>query len=67
MEDHLVCPKDFGCMSVGWYINHSKTPNAYHHDYDYYALSDIKEGEEITVDYNILGEPEEFKEDYYNK
>ena len=61
----LRCPRDFACMEVGWYLNHSKTPNAYHRNYDYYALRDIKEGEEITIDYNSLEEPEEVKEDYY--
>jgi SET domain-containing protein len=65
--DMVSCPKDFGCMEVGWYINHSKDPNAYHKDYNYYALRDIKEGEEITIDYNTLEEPEEAKEEYYSK
>ena len=63
--EELICPRDFGCMEMGWYLNHSKTPNAYHKNYDYYALRDIKEGEEITIDYNDLEEPEEAKEDYY--
>ncbi|MBI2068778.1 MAG: SET domain-containing protein [Candidatus Yanofskybacteria bacterium] len=61
----LMCPQDFGHMELGWHLNHSKMPNAYHKNYDYYALRDIKEGEEITVDYNFLEEPEEAKEDYY--
>jgi SET domain-containing protein len=61
----LVCPRDFGRMEVGWHLNHSKTPNVYHKNYDYYALRNIKEGEEITIDYNLLEEPEESKEDYY--
>ncbi len=63
--DTLRCPKDFGCMEVGWYLNHSKTPNAYHKNYEYYAIRDIKAGEEITIDYNILEEPKEAKENYY--
>lgn len=65
--DMMLCPKDFGCMEVGWYINHSKAPNAYHDNYSYYALRDIKEGEEITIDYNTLGEPEGSKAEYYKK
>lgn len=65
-KSSLLCPKDFGCMEVGWYLNHSSNPNAYHSNYYYYALRDIKKGEEITIDYNALGEPEEFREDYYN-
>ncbi len=63
-DEMLRCPKDFGCMEIGWYLNHSKTPNAYHKNYDYYALKDIKAGEEITIDYNLLGESEEAKKDY---
>ncbi|MFA5355122.1 MAG: SET domain-containing protein [Candidatus Paceibacterota bacterium] len=65
--DMLLCPKDFGHMEVGWYINHSKDPNAYHKDYNYYALRDIKAGEEIIIDYNTLEEPEESKKEYYSK
>lgn len=61
----LLCPKDFGCMEIGWYLNHSKIPNAYHRNYNFYALRDIKTGEEIVVDYNTLEEPEEAKDDYY--
>ncbi len=61
----LMCPADFGRMPIGWYLNHSKTPNALNKDYDYYASRDIKEGEEILIDYNSLQEPEEVKEDYY--
>ena len=65
-EDSLWCPKDFGCMEIGWYLNHSKDPNAYHKDYEYYAIRDIKSGEEITIDYNSLEEPNEAREEYYN-
>ncbi len=61
----LQCPKDFGHMEIGWYMNHSKTFNAYHRNYNYYALRDIETGEEITIDYNTLEEPEELKDDYY--
>lgn len=65
-NDYLVCPKDFGCMPVGWYINHSTNFNATHHkDYGFYASKDIKEGDEILIDYNTLGEPDKFKDDYY--
>ena len=40
-----LCPRDFGCMEIGWHLNHSKTPNAYHKNYYYYALRDILAGE----------------------
>lgn len=64
-REEMICPKDFGCMPVGWYLNHSKNPTAVHKDYHYYASRDIKEGEEITIDYNTLEEPGESKQDYY--
>lgn len=63
--EELVCPRDFGAMQVGWYLNHSKNPNAIHKNYEYYALRAIKAGEEILIDYNTLEEPEGSKEDYY--
>jgi SET domain-containing protein len=63
--DTQLCPSDFGCMEIGWHLNHSKNPNAFHKNYFYYSLKDIKAGEEITIDYNSLEEPEEAKEDYY--
>ena len=52
-------------MEIGWHLNHSRTPNAKHRGYRYYALRDIKQGKEITIDYDTLGESEEEKEDYY--
>lgn len=64
--DELICPADFGCMQLGWYLNHSNSPNTYpDDDYKWYALQDIKAGEEITINYNSLDEPEGNKEDYY--
>ena len=64
--DKLICPKNFSCMPVGWYLNHSKTPNTVRDkNYNWYASRDIKSGEEITIDYNTLEEPDESKEDYY--
>ncbi len=65
--DEMLCPEDFGRMNVGWYLNHSKNPNAQHRDYEYYSLRDIKAGEEITIDYNSLEEPKEGKADFYSE
>lgn len=48
------CPADFHRMSVGWYLNHSDQPNAGGSRENYYALRDIGEGEEITIDYATL-------------
>jgi SET domain-containing protein len=63
--EQVACPADFGHMEIGWHLNHSRTPNTYHKNYHYYSSRDINEGEEITVDYNTLEEPEESKESYY--
>lgn len=53
----FYCPSDFQRMSVGWYMNHSDTPNAGHDgDYVYLVLRDIRAGEEIVIDYGTLGE-----------
>ena len=65
--DKLIAPQDFGAMPVGWHLNHSKNPNAFYKDPHWHALRDIKAGEEILIDYNSLGEPEEVKKDYYSK
>ena len=46
------CPEDFHRMSIGWYTNHSKTPNVQTRTWT--ALRDIKKGEEITIDYDAL-------------
>ncbi|MBI2097239.1 MAG: SET domain-containing protein [Candidatus Sungbacteria bacterium] len=60
----MMCPEDFGCMPVGWYLNHSNVPNAIHRDYHWYAARDIAPGEEVTINYNTLEEPEEAKQAY---
>ncbi len=61
------CPADFDDMELVWYLNHSKKPNAEQRDDGYYSLHPIKSGEEILIDYNTLGEPEDEKESFYNK
>ncbi len=48
-------PKNFNRMSVGWFLNHSDSPNACNdEDYNYVAIKDIPKGKEITIDYNKL-------------
>jgi SET domain-containing protein len=49
-------PIRFNCIPVGWYLNHSDTPNAYLEDDNYYASRNIKRNEEITIDYNVFDE-----------
>lgn len=51
------CPRNFNVMTVGWYLNESKTPNvASDAKCEFYALRDIKAGEELTVDYATYSE-----------
>ena len=65
-EDKLLCPLDFGEMPVGWNLNHSPEPNASRDaGYHWIAARNIEKGEEITIDYNSLEEPEEARDAYY--
>ena len=49
-------PKDMNNKDKGWYLNHSKNPNAINENGgEFYASRDIKKGEEILIDYESLG------------
>jgi len=52
-DKKMLCPLNFNHLTVGWYLNYSETPNtSFSNDNDnFYALGDIKKGEELTVDY----------------
>lgn len=55
-------------MEVGWYLNHSASPNmARLGNGRWLILKDIEQDEEILVDYNEFNEPEETKETFYKK
>lgn len=77
-DTECFCPKRFDHMQIGWYINHSATPNIAKTPSDptlspieniknrkVFAIKDIKEGDEILIDYNCLDEPEKLKENFY--
>lgn len=75
-DEECLCPERFDRMEIGWYINHSNTPNIENRGEvkidenngvkpNFYAIKDIKAGDEILIDYNTLNEPEHLKEDYY--
>lgn len=54
-EDGTHVAPHFGCMSIGWYLNHADTPNAHRDDdFEYFASRDIAADEEITIDYRKL-------------
>ena len=62
------CPKQFNHMYLAWYLNHSTNPNACFNDSGKIITTrEIKKDEEITIDYDILGEPNELREDFYKK
>jgi hypothetical protein len=49
----ILGPTNFNNMTVGWYLNHSETPNMRcDDDYNFFSLHEIKAGEELTVDYH---------------
>lgn len=53
------CPPTFNRLTMAWYLNHSKKPNVEcTADYDFRALDDIGEGQELTVDYSTYNDPE---------
>lgn len=53
------CPRSFNQLTPAWYLNDSKSPNARcDGHYDFFALRDIKAGEEITADYSAYSENE---------
>ena len=59
-EIHRRCPNQFNHMWLCWFLNHSNKPNAKgdeNNNFTYYALRNIKAGEEITIDYGTLEEP----------
>ena len=58
LKNGVLAPSDCGQMAVGWYLNHSVTPNACQEQYQYFAARDIEAGEEITINYRTLNEVE---------
>ena len=51
------CPRSFNNLTVSWYLNESKKPNVgCDKNYNFYALRDIKTGEELTADYSTYNE-----------
>jgi len=60
-----MCPEEDGSfwfpdyslneIGIGYFINHSQTPNMVEDDGDFFAATDIEAGEELTVDYGTYG------------
>ena len=65
---YCLRPSRFDYMEIDWFLNHSFEPNVgIDIKDDYYSLRNIQAGEELLIDYNCLGEPEEKKDDFYIK
>ncbi len=60
------CPRHFQCLTMSWYLNDPKLgekPNVWcdpERDYEFLALRNIKEGEELTVDSNTYSDHARF-------
>jgi SET domain-containing protein len=78
-DEECIGPERFDRMEIAWYLNHSATPNIAKKNLlngdtindrikkQFYAIKDIKAGDEILIDYNYLNEPEHLKEVYYKR
>lgn len=76
-DEECIAPERFDRMEIGWYLNHSSTPNIakknlLQHDQvsdrvqkPFFVIKEIKAGDEILIDYNYLNEPDHLKEDYF--
>jgi uncharacterized protein len=57
--DNYECPSNFNKLTPAWFLNGSKNPNvAADLSLNFYAIRDIEEGEELTVDYETYSENE---------
>jgi len=51
------CPANFNQLTMAWYMNHSDEPNVkIDKDYNFIANKPIKDGEELTINYNNFSE-----------
>jgi SET domain-containing protein len=51
------CPRNFNNLTMGWYLNDSPNPNVMvDHGYNLWAIRDIAEGEELTLDSSRFSE-----------
>lgn len=58
-DGYYECPASFNQMTLSWYLNHSSDPNVAADDsLKFYAIRDIREGEELTADYGTYSENE---------
>jgi len=55
--DFYGCPRSFNELTPAWYLNESASPNVgCDSEYRFFAIRDIKKGEELTVDYDLYSD-----------
>lgn len=59
--DKYLCPDNFNNLNVGWYLNESRenVNVGCDENYDFFALRDVKAGEELTLDYSTFSDEQE--------
>jgi hypothetical protein len=66
--DYYLCPPSFNRLTVSWYLNEPKKggkPNVRcDNNYDFFAIRDIKPGEELTTVYSTYSDPSRWETDY---
>jgi hypothetical protein len=56
-DGHFGCPCSFNRLTMSWYLNNSNQPNVKCvADYEFEALKNIKQGEELTVKYSTYSD-----------
>jgi SET domain-containing protein len=51
------CPANFNQLTMAWYMNHSENPNVeIDPEYNFTTKQQIKDGEELTINYNDFSE-----------
>ena len=60
LKDNVFeCPNSFNSLTPSWYLNHSTTPNvAPDLSLKFFAIREIRKGEELTADYATYSENE---------
>ncbi len=53
-EDIVLSPKNLKEISEEWFVNHSCNPNTKYDNGKWFAIENIKKGEELTHDYALL-------------
>jgi SET domain-containing protein len=55
--DKYGCPDNFNNLTSAWYLNDSSNPNvAADNEYKFYAIRNIKKGEELTANYSTYSD-----------